>query len=471
MAADRAGFLAQLQAIVGKRALVTATRDMAPSLTDWRGIFHGQAVAIVRPASTEEVAAVVGLCASQGVAITPQGGNTGLAGGATPQDTPGGIVLALDRMNRVRDLNTVDNVLVAEAGCILQSLQDRAEQAGRLLPLSFAAEGSAQIGGAVSTNAGGLNVLRYGTARPLLLGLEVVLPDGSVLERLGRLRKDNAGYDLKQLFIGAEGTLGIVTAVSLKLFPRPVSTGTAVVQVQSPAAAVALYVRLNAEIGEFLTSFELISKQAVDLSLAHFHASDWPFPGGWSVLLEATTACSDIDLAGLIEAALGRALHEGCAQNAVIAQNVAQAQRFWALREGITEGERAAGRSVKHDVSTPLSRIPALIAAVESELPVRFPGVRTIIFGHVGDGNMHVNVLLARSEHRDLAAQINLLVHDLVVAEHGSITAEHGIGQYRVDELYRVKSRTDITLMERLKHALDPAGLMNPGKLLKTTHG
>jgi len=462
--------IARLTGVVGDAGLILDAPGKTPFLRDWRDVFHGQAVAVVRPKSTAEVAGVVRICAEFGVAITPHGGGTGLAGGATPLDAPGQIVLALDRMNRVRDLDIVDNVLVAEAGCVLQSLQVAAEEAGRLLPLSFAAEGSAQIGGAIATNAGGVNVLRYGSARQLVLGLEVVLPDGAVLDRLRRLRKDNAGYDLKQMFIGSEGTLGIITAVSLRLFPRPVQTQAAVVAVGGPEAAVELYVRLNAEMGEFLSSFELISAAACKVSLDHLPDANWPFRDGWSVLVEVATSSPEVPLADILEAALGRALEYGCAEDAVIAQTLAQGQGFWRVREGASEGERASGKSVKHDVSIPISRIPALIRAVEAGLAERFPGARPNIFGHVGDGNMHVNVILSPAQANDPQApeRINRFVHDLIAVEGGSITAEHGVGQYRIADLYRYTSPVDMGVMEQLKRMLDPAGLMNPGKVISS---
>ncbi|MDB5460735.1 MAG: dependent oxidoreductase [Caulobacteraceae bacterium] len=466
-------FLGRLGEIAGPAGLLTDMDAMAPHLVDWRGQFRGRADAVVRPRSTAEVAAIVRACGEFQAAIVPQGGNTGLAGGATP--TPAGrqIVLALGRMNRVRDLDPLDNLLVAEAGCVLQTLQTAAVGAGRLLPLSFGAEGSAQIGGAIATNAGGVNVLRYGSTRQLVLGLEVVLPDGTVLERLGRLRKDNAGYDWKQVFIGSEGTLGIITAASLRLYPKPAQSQTAMVSVGSPGAALRLFERIDAELGEFLSSFELVSEAAYRVSLDHLPGASFPFSEGWVVLVELTAGSPDLPLGEVLEATLARAFEDGCALDAVIAQTVAQAQALWLVRESIADGERAAGVSVKHDVSVPISRIADLIAAVERGAPELFPGARPNIFGHVGDGNMHVNIILSPQQATDptVAHRLNDYVHDLVAAEGGSITAEHGIGQYRRDELYKYKTVAELRLMEQFKQLLDPRNLMNPGKVIQVEPG
>jgi FAD/FMN-containing dehydrogenase len=455
--------LESLSAALSPGGLLTEPDDTAPYTTDWRGKFHGVAAAVARPRSAEEAARIMRLCAEQGVAIVPQGGNSGLSGGATPDGSGTQLILSLDRMDRIRAVDPIDNVLVAEAGCILATAQQAAADAGRLLPLSFGAEGSARLGGAVATNAGGVNVLRYGNSRQLVLGLEVVLPDGSLLNQLGRLRKDNAGYDLKQLFIGSEGTLGLITAVSLRLFPRIAQTQTAVVQLAGLDQVLALFQRLNGALGEFLSSFELISEQAHRLSAAHLPNAGWPFFEGWVVLIELGSGNAAIDLAGLCEAALAEALEQGMITDAVIAQNDGQRQALWRVRESITEGERAAGTSIKHDISVPISRLPALIAECEAGLPARFPGVRPNIFGHVGDGNVHLNVIVGEGHS---AERINEYVHDRVVAAGGSITAEHGVGQLRARELVRYKDPADIALMRRLKDALDPAGMMNPGKVL-----
>ncbi len=448
--------------ILGGGGLLVAPDDVAPYVSDWRGKFRGQALAVARPRSTAEVSAVVRHCAEHHIPIVPQGGNTGLSGAATPDASGAQLLLSLDRMTAIREVDPVGNVLVAEAGCILAVAQEAAADAGRLLPLSFGAEGSARIGGAIATNAGGVNVLRYGNTRALVLGLEVVLPDGSVLDRLGSLRKDNAGYDLKQLFIGSEGTLGIVTAASLRLTPRIVQRETVVVELADLPRVLDLFQLVSGELGEFLSSFELISPAAQALSVSHLPDVSWPFTQGWAVLIELGSGSARIDLAGLAEGVLAEALDQGGIVDVVIAQNEAQRAALWRVRESITEGERAAGTSVKHDISVPITRLPALIADCEAGLPEHFPGVRTNIFGHVGDGNIHLNVIV---DDPSLTSAINEYVHDRVVAAGGSITAEHGVGQLRVAELARYKPATEIALMRRLKWAIDPAGLMNPGKI------
>jgi FAD/FMN-containing dehydrogenase len=462
-------FLEALAALVGPAALLIDAADVVPYATDWRGKIHGVPLAVVRPASTAEVSAIVRLCAEHGVAIVPQGGNSGLAGGATPDASAAQLVLALDRMTRILAVDPIDNVILAEAGCILAVAQQAAADIGRLLPLSFGAEGSARLGGAVATNAGGINVLRYGNTRQLVLGVEVVLPDGEVLDLMSRLRKDNAGYDLKQLFIGSEGTLGIITAVCLRLVPRIAQTQTAVLQMASLDGVLALYAMLSAELGEFLTSFELISPEARALSVEHLPKANWPFSDGWAVLVEIGSGSAHVDLAGLFETALGEALEAGIAADVVIAQSDAQRDAFWLVRESITEGERAAGPSIKHDVSVPISRLPALIVACEADIAAGFPGARANVFGHVGDGNVHFNVIPTAAQRAEpgLEARINSCIHDRVVAAGGSITAEHGVGQLRVDELAHYKGADALDLMRRIKRTIDPRSAMNPGKILR----
>jgi FAD/FMN-containing dehydrogenase len=448
--------------MLGGGGLLVAPDDVAAYVSDWRGKFRGKALAVARPRTTAEVSAVVRHCAAHGIPIVPQGGNTGLSGAATPDASGTQLLLSLDRMTAIRQVDPVDNVLVAEAGCILAIAQEAAADTGRLLPLSFGAEGSARIGGAIATNAGGVNVLRYGNARALVLGLEIVLPDGTVLDRLGSLRKDNAGYDLKQLFIGSEGTLGIVTAASLRLSPRIVQRETVVVELADLERVLELFQCVGGELGEFLSSFELISPAAQALSVHHLPDAAWPFTHGWAVLIELGTGSARIDLAALAESVLADALEQGHIVDAVIAQNEAQRTALWRVRESITEGERAAGASIKHDISVPIARLPALIAECEAGLPEHFPGVRPNIFGHVGDGNVHLNVI---ADDLSLTPAINAYVHDRVVAAGGSITAEHGVGQLRVAELARYRPAAEIALMRRLKQAIDPAGLMNPGKI------
>lgn len=464
-------FLEALADIVGPNGLLTDAADLAPYASDWRGKIHGVPLAVTRPSSTADVAAIVRLCVEHGVAIVPQGGNSGLAGGATPDGSGTQLVVALDRMTRILDVDPIDNVIVAEAGCILATAQQAAADVSRLLPLSFGAEGSARIGGAVATNAGGINVLRYGNTRQLVLGIEVVLPDGRVLDLMSRLRKDNAGYDLKQLFIGSEGTLGIVTAVCLRLVPRIAQTQTAVLQMASLGGVLDLYAGLSADLGEFLSSFELISPHAYALSVEHLPDARWPFTQGWAVLVEIGTGNAHIDLGGLLEAALAAAIEAGIVEDAVIAQSDAQRDAFWLVRESITEGERAAGPSIKHDVSVPISRLPALIAACEAAVASAFPGARCNVFGHVGDGNVHFNVIPTAAQRAEpgFEARVNGCIHDRVAAAGGSITAEHGVGQLRVAELVHYKSPDAIALMRAIKRTIDPHRTMNPGKVLDDT--
>jgi len=458
-----------LRGIVGAAHVLTAPFDVAPYASDWRGRYSGQPLCVVRPANTQEVAAVVCACAAANVAIVPQGGNTGLCGGATP--TRGEVLVSLARLNRIRALDADNNTMIVEAGCTLAAVQSAAAQAGRLFPLSLAAEGTATIGGNLATNAGGVQVLRYGNARELCLGLEVVLPDGRIWNGLRALRKDNTGYDLKHLFIGAEGTLGIIAAAVLKLFSPPRSTAAAWVGLPAPRAAVALLTRLREKIGGRVTAFELIGRPALDLVLQHIPASrdPLPAPAPWQVLIELSDTMES-DLAAPLEAVLAEALATGLANEAVVAHSEAQARALWALRENIAEAQKIEGFSIKHDISLPVSRIPEFIARCDAALAANFPGVRIVCFGHLGDGNLHYNQ--SQPDGQDNAvfiaqtAAVNRIVHDLVHALEGSISAEHGIGQLKRAEILRYKSPTEMDMMRAVKRALDPGGLMNPGKIL-----
>jgi len=458
-----------MRAALGPAHVLTEPFDIAPYVCDWRGRYRGQPLAVVRPGSTDEVVAVVTACATASVAIVPQGGNTGLVGGATP--TQGEIVVSLTRLNRVRMIDTDNNTLTVEAGCTLAAVQEAAAAVDRLFPLSLAAEGTATIGGNLATNAGGVQVLRYGNARELCLGLEVVLPDGRVWSGLKGLRKDNTGYDLKHLFIGAEGTLGIITAAVLKLFSRPRSIATAWATVPSPQAAVALLGRLREKIGGRVTAFELVGRPALDLVLRHIPGSHDPLPerSPWQVLIELSdTMESDLDTA--LQDVLGAAVDAGLALDAALAQSTAQARALWALRENISAAQKIEGISIKHDISLPVSRIPEFIARCDATLAAAFPGVRIVCFGHLGDGNLHYNQSKPASQDNDafIAATpaVNRIVHDLVHEFGGSISAEHGIGQLKRTELLRYKSPVELDLMRAVKQALDPQGLMNPGKIL-----
>ncbi len=458
-----------LRTLLGADHVLTDPFDIAPYCTDWRGRYSGQPLCVVRPGTTDEVAAAVAACAQAGVAVVPQGGNTGLCGGATPVN--GEVLVSLTRLDRIRAIDPDNNTLTVEAGCTLAAVQTAAAAAGRLFPLSLAAEGTATIGGNLSTNAGGVQVLRYGNARELCLGLEVVLPDGRVWNGLRGLRKDNTGYDLKHLFIGAEGTLGLITAAVLKLFSRPRSVATAWTAVPSPAAAVALLTRLREKIGGRVTAFELIGRPALDLVLQHIPGSHDPLPehAPWQVLIELSDTM-ETDLSAPLEEVLSDAAEAGEALDAALARSLAQTHALWALRENISEAQKIEGLSIKHDISLPVSRIPEFIARCDAALVAAFAGVRIVCFGHLGDGNLHYNQSKpAAQDNAEFIAQtaaVNRIVHDLVHEFGGSISAEHGLGQLKRDEIQRYKSAVEMDLMRAVKRALDPHGLMNPGKVL-----
>lgn len=471
MPSDRS-ILARLADIVGAERVAHTPEAMAPHLTDWRGRYRGDALAVVHPGSTAEVAAVVALCAAEGVAMVPQGGNTGLCGGATPLPGMRSVVINLSRMNRVRSVDTANNTLTVEAGCTLAAVQAVADEHDRLFPLSLAAEGSCEIGGNLSTNAGGVHVLRYGNTRDLVLGVEVVLPDGRIWDGLRGLRKDNTGYDLKHLFIGAEGTLGIVTAAVLKLFARPQARATAWVAVPDPQAAVTLLEVLRTRLGDRVTAFEIVGREALELVLKHMPSARAPFasPGDWSVLIELTDTIAETHLDTLLEAELARAFDQGLASDAVLAANLAQARALWSLRENVSEAQKIEGVSIKHDIAVPVSRIPDFLRLAREALHTRWPDARIVAFGHIGDGNLHYN--LSKPDALDNAgfvartAEINRVVHDLVARLGGSISAEHGLGQLKRDEITRYKSPVEMQMMRAVKAAFDPRGLMNPGKVV-----
>ena len=455
-------FIGDLTTIVGAAGIVTETADLAPLEVDWRGMFRGKALCAVRPRSSEQVSRIVGLCRARGVAIVPQGGNTGLAGGSVPDDTGHQLLLSLSRLNRIRAVDPVGMTLTAEAGCILAHAQNAATDVNRLLPVSLASEGSATVGGIVASNAGGVNVLRYGMTRNLVTGLEVVLPDGRIADGLRCLRKDNAGFDWKQIFIGSEGTLGIITAAVLRLVPRPAHKVTALIAVASPQAALELLGRCYDAVGDQISAFELMSAASVRLIEQH-RGQHCPISGNdWFVLTDIASSLPGVGDA--IETMFADVLERGMVQDGTIATSGNQADELWALRENITDVEARAGRSVKHDVSVPLPAIAAFIDEAQRAVDTHLPGARVNAFGHVGDGNIHFNVIVTPTQE---PATVNRIIHDIVASYGGSISAEHGIGQYRVNEVARYRSATELDLGASLKRAIDPSNLLNPGKVIR----
>jgi FAD/FMN-containing dehydrogenase len=477
---ERATFLARVAAIVAPRHLLTQATDMAPYLTDWRARYSGHALGVARPGTAEEVAATVRTCLEFGVPIVPQGGNTGLCGGATPAADGSALVVQLGRLNRVRGIDPANCAMIVEAGCTLAAAREAAARAGRLFPLSLASEGSCQIGGNLATNAGGVHVLRYGMMRDLALGLEAVLPNGENWNGLNTLRKNNTGYDLRHLLIGAEGTLGIITAAALKLFPAPKNRVVVWLGVSSPQAALALLERTQIAFDARLTAFELICPLSLQLVRAHFpgamkvKAQDTP----WHVLCEFCdfgAPDGNSDLRARVEKFWSRAMDQPVTRESVgdilLAQTESQAGALWAMRENISEAQKREGVSIKHDIALPVSRIPEFLARIEPLLQRAFPGVRHTAFGHLGDGNLHFNVSHPDSSTNTdwlmpRAEAVNRLVYDLVHQLSGSISAEHGVGQLKRQILRDYKSPTEIAAMQAIKQALDPGGLMNPGKVL-----
>jgi len=463
--------LQALRAAVGE-ANVLIGADAEPYLTDWRKRYSGRAQAVVRPGSTEEVAAVVRACADARAPMVPQGGNTGLVGGGTPDDSGAAVVVSLRRMQRVRSIDSANDTLTVEAGCVLQAVQQAARSQGRLFPLSLAAEGSATIGGNLATNAGGTQVLRYGNARDLTLGLEVVLASGEVWDGLRGLRKDNTGYDLKHLFIGAEGTLGIITAATLKLFPLPAAQMTALAALPSLAAAADLLQRARAAAGAALTAFEVMGRITLQHAVETLPSLRMPLPLAqpWYVLLELSDAEGEAHATTLFEGLLADAMEAGEIVDAAVARSLAEAQALWQLREGIPEAHAKRGGNVKHDISLPVSSIAEFVEATNAELRRRFDWIEPIVFGHLGDGNLHYNMGTVAGTPLAVAfaheREINAIVNDAVHARGGSISAEHGLGQLKREAITRYKPALEIELMRRIKATLDPFGLMNPGKVI-----
>jgi len=463
--------LARLRAMLGEKGAIADAAGMAPYLAEQRELYHSQARLVLRPSSTREAAEAVKLCAEAGIPIYPQGGNTGLCGGAV--STPDGVLLSLGRMNRVRAIDPINFTITVEAGCVLAEVQRAAEKADRLFPLSLGAEGSCQIGGNLSTNAGGIDVLRYGNMRELTLGLEVVLADGRVWNGLRALRKNNTGYDLKQLFIGGEGTLGIITAATLKLFPRPRQTETAFLGLKRIEDVMQLFARARGASGDQLTGFELVPRIGLDNAITSGVNLHDPLKTrhDWYALLEVSSSQKDSGLRGALEDLLADAMEAGLVQDGVISSSEAQRNELWRIRASLAELQGALGGSIKHDVSVPVSRVADFILKANAAVTAKLPGIRPYPFGHVGDGNIHYN--LSQPAGADKAvflarwAEFNRIVHDIVVEMGGSISAEHGIGLVKLDELAHYAQPLELELMRRVKAAFDPQGIMNPGKLLK----
>jgi len=456
-----------LAGIVGARRVISTPAEMEPHVTEWRGLWEGKAAAVVQPADTAEVSRVLAYCNERGIGVVPQGGNTSLCGGSIPDDSGTQIVLSLSRMNRVRSIDPDDFSMVVEAGCVLAALQDAARQAGRLLPLSLGAEGSCQIGGNLSTNAGGINVVRYGTARDQVLGLEVVLADGRVWDGIRTLRKNTAGYDLKHLFVGSEGTLGVITAASLKLYPEPRATQTAFLAIEDAGQAVPLLAALRSELEDRVQAFELISSLALEFVERHIDGARSPFDVAypWYILVETTA-----DSTAALEEALMAALESGLALDAVIAKSQGEADRLWHVRHSISEAEKQEAPILKHDISVPVARIPAFLDRSREELRTEWPETRLVAFGHVGDGNLHYNVALPKnwsSDRREqAAARITHRLYEQAHALGGSFSAEHGVGRAKRDALREFADPVGLELMRTLKTALDPNGILNPGKVI-----
>jgi FAD/FMN-containing dehydrogenase len=467
-----ANLIDRLTALLGPAGLLVSGADTAPYLTDWRGNYTGKAFCVARPASADETAAIVTLARELKHPIVPQGGNTGMVGGGVPDASGNAIVLSTQRLNRIRTIDTTGNTLVAEAGCILANVQQAAEAANRFFPLSLAAEGSCTIGGNISTNAGGTQVVRYGNTREQVLGLEVVLPNGEIWNGLRGLRKDNTGYDLKHLFIGAEGTLGVITAAVLKLAPLPRSRVTALVAVSSPEATLRLFENVRAAFGDRVEGFEYFSRVCLDFVLRHIPGSREPFADAhpWHALIELADTLENAPLLDQLEQVLGPMLDSGLARDAVIASSAAQAAEIWRLREEIAEAQKREGKSIKHDISVPIARLANFIERADAALKQHFPGIRIVNFGHIGDGNLHYNCSMPEGEDNTRifarAAEVNRVVYDIVSDVGGSISAEHGLGMLKRDENARRKSPVELDAMRAIKRALDPDDFMNPGKVL-----
>jgi FAD/FMN-containing dehydrogenase len=468
------GVLVDLRAAVDERGWIDEPSALDPYLHEERGLFRGSCAAVLRPRTTGEVARIVSICAAAGVPVVPQGGNTGLVGGAVPH---GGIVVSTDRINRIRDVDPVNRTITVEAGVILSDVQKAADDADLLFPLSLAAEGSCRIGGNLATNAGGTAVLRYGNARDLVLGVEVVLADGRIWNGLNGLRKNNTGYDLKHLFIGSEGTLGIITAAVLKLFPKPKVSDVALAGFAAPQQGIELFQRANALLGDALTGFELFSRRCMEFCVAHVAGNEDPFgePHGCYALIKLTSPRRDEGLREALETLLAEAFEGGIVEDATIAASEGQAQALWRIRESIPEAQKSEGCSIKNDVSVPVSQVPAFIETASRAVEAAIPGIRVVAFGHVGDGNIHFNLSQPVGAERNAFIEqwprIEEIVGDIAAGLGGSFAAEHGIGELKLHGLDRYKPPVEIEMMRAIKLALDPRNIMNPGKILAPPAG
>ena len=464
--------LARFAEIVGERHALTAPEDIEPFVHEPRGLFAGRTSLVLKPGSVEEVSRIMRLATETRTPIVPQSGNTGLVGGQMPDGSGNEVVLSLVRLDRIREVDVLSNTITAEAGVILQNLHEAADEVDRLFPLSLASKGSCRIGGNLSSNAGGTDVLAYGNARELCLGVEVVMPNGDVFDDLRKLKKDNTGYDLKNLFVGAEGTLGIITAAVLKLVPKPKGREVAWIGLQSPAAALELFGRALDKAGSGLTAFELMRAITLEFVLKHIPGSVAPLAGAypWYVLMEVSSGRSAEDARTLIEELLGEALEKEIIGDAAIAESLAQAKAFWGLREDMSDAQKPEGGSIKHDISVPVAAIPEFIDRAMAAVEKTVPGARVVCFGHMGDGNLHFNVSqpigASREAFMTRYRDMNAAVHAVVRSLSGSISAEHGIGQLKRDELLETAPAVGIDLMRRVKSVFDPLGIMNPGKII-----
>ncbi|AMO72806.1 FAD-binding oxidoreductase [Sphingorhabdus sp. M41] len=476
---EKANWLAQMQSVVGAKGFTSASDDMKPWLTDWRGRYTGAAAALISPATTQETSQILKIANQHAVAIVPQGGNSGMVGGATPDTSGQAVILSLRRMNSIRSISADDQLVVCDAGVVLQNLHEALAADGQRFPLTLGGKGSATVGGLISTNAGGTQVLRHGTMRSLVAGIEAVLPDGSIYDGLAALKKDNRGYDLKQLFVGGEGTLGVVTAATLKTVPALVDRCVAWAAVDSTDAAYQLFRFLNKRTSQSLEGFEIVPDSCLKSVLRHIPDTRSPLEGAhhWHVLIEIVRDQPDAQDPGAVtETLLAEALERDLIEDATLATSEQQAEDFWKIRDSISEAERASGPALQHDISVPVPGMARFINEASPIIEAKFPGTTVAAFGHMGDGNVHFHVKAPPGAHaanwmRDYSSQITPLVHDLVIAAGGSISAEHGIGQNKRTELERLSSPARLSLLRAIKTAIDPKNIMNPGKLVPLASG